>query len=32
LDGLELSPSQRALVPSVVPVVLMEIAGEAGGQ
>jgi hypothetical protein len=32
LDGLELSPSQRALVPTVVPGVLMEIAGEAGGQ
>jgi hypothetical protein len=30
LDGLELSPSQRALVPSVVPGVLLEIAGEAG--
>jgi hypothetical protein len=30
LDGLELSPSQRARVPSVVPGVLMEIAGEAG--
>jgi hypothetical protein len=30
LDALELSPSQRALVPSVVPVVLLEIAGEAG--
>jgi hypothetical protein len=30
LDGLELSPSQRALVPTVVPGVLMEIAGEAG--
>jgi hypothetical protein len=30
LDGLELSPSQRALVPTVVPGVLLEIAGEAG--
>jgi hypothetical protein len=30
LDALELSPSQRALVPQVVPVVLMEIAGESG--
>jgi hypothetical protein len=30
LDGLELSPSQRALVPRVVPGVLLEIAGEAG--
>jgi hypothetical protein len=30
LDALELSPSQRARVPSVVPGVLMEIAGEAG--
>lgn len=30
LDALELSPSQRALVPSVVPGVLLEIAGEAG--
>jgi hypothetical protein len=30
LDGLELTPSQRALVPSVVPGVLLEIAGEAG--
>jgi hypothetical protein len=30
LDALELSPSQRALVPSVVPTVLLEIAGEAG--
>jgi hypothetical protein len=30
LDALELTPGQRALVPTVVPGVLMEIAGEAG--
>lgn len=30
LDALELSPSQRAKVPTVVPGVLLEIAGEAG--
>ena len=29
LDALELSPSQRALIPAVVPGVLLEIAGEA---
>jgi hypothetical protein len=30
LDALDLSPSQRARVPEVVPGVLLEIAGEAG--
>jgi hypothetical protein len=29
LDALELSPSQRALVPTVVPGVLLDVAGEA---
>ncbi|MET8866500.1 hypothetical protein ABZW11_26480 [Nonomuraea sp. NPDC004580] len=32
LDALELSPSQRALVPTVVPGVLLDIAGEGGQQ
>jgi hypothetical protein len=32
LDALELSPSQRSRVPEIVPGVLLDIAGEAGGQ